>query len=105
MHRPSHPPFPIQALRTGARRLALLLLLPGLALAQSSGGPYTLRKQVVASGGALATAGPYRVVGTAGQVAAAVASGGSYRLQGGFHAPAARPDALHCDSFEDTPCP
>lgn len=87
-------------------RLALLALFPALAVAQSTGGPYTLRKQVIAAGGVAAAGGAYRLVGTVSEPgAAAAASGGAYRLSGGFHAPSARPDRLLCDGFEDTPCP
>ena len=65
----------------------LLLLTPALLLAQSSGASYTLRKQVIASGGVRAAAGSYVLTSTIGQALAAVAQGGSYRLTGGFHQP------------------
>lgn len=86
-------------------RWCVLLLVPIAALAQSSGGSYTLRKQAIA-GGVAATGGSYRLTGTVGQPAAAVQQAGSYRLTGGFHGPAgAAGDCLLCSGFENTPCP
>jgi hypothetical protein len=100
-------PLPPRFARIRARPglCALLVLAPVFALAQSSGGPYTMRKQVIAGGGVTASGGAYRLVGTVSEPLVAAATGGSFRLQGGFHAPAARPDALLCDGFEDAPCP
>lgn len=85
----------------------LVALLPiALAVAQSTGGSYTLRKVVVAGGGVDSAAGPYTLVATAGQPIATVHTGGNYRLTGGFHGPVApRADRILCDSFESTPCP
>lgn len=85
---------------------SVLLATASLLLAQSSGGPYVMRKDVVAGGGGTSSGGTYRVTATLAQPVAAVQSGGSYVLTGGFHGrrPAATP-RLFCDSFEDTPCP
>ena len=85
----------------------LAALLPiALAVAQSTGGSYTLRKVVVAGGGVDAAGQPYVLVATAGQPIATVHTGGSYRLTGGFHGPVApRADRILCDSFESTACP
>lgn len=84
----------------------ILLVGASLLLAQSSGGPYVMRKDVVAGGGSASTGGSYRVVATLAQPVASVQSGGSYVLTGGFHGrrPAEVPE-IFCDSFEDTPCP
>lgn len=85
-------------------RIAVLLLVPIWALAQSSGGNYTLRKQVVASG-IVATGGSYRLTGTVGQAVAGVQTAGTYRLTGGFHGPvAASGDRLFCNGFESAAC-
>lgn len=95
-----------------AIRAALLLtLLVGVASAdaQSTGGPYTVRKQAIASGGNRASAGPYvATVTIAEPTASAAQSGGTYRLTGGFHGPrgpsAPLPERIFCDGFEAAPC-
>jgi hypothetical protein len=66
------------------RWIALLCLMPLLAAAQSSGGVYVMRKQVIAAGGS-ATGAALQLTGTAAQPAAGVSSAGSYRLTHGFH--------------------
>lgn len=85
------------------KRALLLLALPVWALAQS-GGSYTLRKHVIASG-VVASGSSYRLTGTVGQAVAAVQSGGSFRLIGGFHGPRSSSDRLLCNGFENTGCP
>jgi hypothetical protein len=85
----------------------LLAIVPGIVLAQASGGAYVVRKQVIAAG-AVATGGSYRLVGTAGQVAAGQQGGSTYRVSGGFHFArgAGTSDIrLFCDGFEDSACP
>lgn len=89
------------------RRLLLagcLLAASTLLLAQSSGGPYTIRKDDVSGGGTRATGGTYVLTGTAGQPEATAPAGVGtvYRLTGGFHAPAGDGAAgrIFCDSFE-----
>jgi len=54
-------------------KFALILLLPSMTLAQTppSGGPYVLKKQVVATGGA--SAAGLSVIGSVGQRAARAA--------------------------------
>lgn len=89
-------------MRLSLLSISLLLLLPALALAQSSGGPYVVRKQVIA-GGAVVAAGSYRVVGTTAQPAASVSSAGNYRLTSGFHGPAVTApvtNAVFANGFE-----
>lgn len=87
-----------------ATLLALCLAsLPPLAIAQSSGGIYTLRKFAIAGGGAGSAGADISTVGTAGQGAAHVSAGGDYRLVGGFHQGAGGGDgALFKDGFEST---
>lgn len=92
----------------GKRALwVLLAIVPGIVLAQASGGPYGIRKQVIASG-VVATGGSYRLVGTLGQAAAGPQVSGNYRVSGGFHF-AATPGTggirLFCNGFEDGACP
>jgi hypothetical protein len=79
-----------------------VLIAGNFAMAQSSGGGYTLRKSVIGAG-ADGQAAPHRLVGTAGQPSAGVAASGSYRLTGGFHQPVAG-GRLFCNGFEDTAC-
>jgi hypothetical protein len=86
--------------------LVLALLLPALALAQSAGGPYVMRKQAVAAGGGAASGGSYSLRGTIAETAASQRTvGGTFHLTGGLHPPGAVPDRLLCDGFEGTPCP
>lgn len=85
------------------RLLLLLLLLPVLGFAQSSGGSFVMKKDVIAAGGQQASAPGTVLVGTVGQSAAATATGGSYALTGGFHGPATSavlPEALFSNGFE-----
>lgn len=80
-----------------------ILIVPILALAQSSGGNFTLRKSVV-TGGTVAVGGSYRLTASA-SLHAGVQNGGAYRLTSGFHAPRQASVRLFCDGFESTPCP
>lgn len=84
-------------------RLLVILLLPAMAFAQSTGGPYVMRKQVIASG-AEAQGGVYAITGTVHQPTASVQAAGPYRLTGGFHGRNATADRVFCDGFEGTPC-
>jgi hypothetical protein len=90
--------------------LLALLLAAGVASGQSvtppAGGPYVMRKQVVATGGARASGGAFVLTGTAGQPDAGPipvsASGGAFRMSGGFHAKALPPlDTLFRNGFEN----
>lgn len=64
--------------------VALLLILPALALAQSGGG-YDLSWNTIDGGGyTWSTGGSYVLGGTAGQPDAGILSGGNYVLAGGF---------------------
>ncbi len=86
--------------------LILTAQLPAFSLAQTppSGGPYALPKQVIASGGARASAGSFVLTGTAGQAATTTASGGSYVVQGGFYQAIGTPsvvDTIFKNGFEN----
>jgi len=62
----------------------LLLLLAGIALAQTGGG-YDLTWSTIDGGGAMfSTGGSYALGGTVGQSDAGALSGGGYTLTGGF---------------------
>ena len=64
--------------------LALLVLLPAVALAQTGGG-YDLTWSTIDGGGATwSEGGGYALGGTVGQPDAGVLSGGGYTLAGGF---------------------
>ncbi len=64
--------------------LLILLLLSGVALAQSGGG-YDLTWSTVDGGGyTFSTGGGYALGGTVGQADAGTLSGGGYTLSGGF---------------------
>ena len=85
-----------------------LALVAGTAWAQSSGGPYTLRKSVIASG-VRAHGETLALTVTAAQPVAGLTTGGSYRIVAGIHplrdtsGPVG--DRLFCDGFESTACP
>lgn len=90
-----------------ALTVGLLLLLaawPGLAPSQATGGAYTLRKSVLAGGGAdRASGGAFRLTATVAQPIAHEQSAGSLRLTAGFHAPRASApagDAVFANGFE-----
>ena len=107
-------PFPAKQRRQifGA---ALAIIAIGLALsasatwAQSSGGPYTLRKVVIASG-AQSNGATYSTVLTAAQPLAGTSNGGPYQLRAGVHLLRASGgnaggDRVFCDGFESNVCP
>ena len=89
--------------------LPILLLITASAshsqaLAPPTGGPYTLTKQVVASGGTRATGGSFVLTGTVAQASAGPASGASYALNSGFHAASAsavQPESIFKNGFEN----
>lgn len=97
------------------RRAALLARMAGtlvfalgigsLAVAQSSGGSYVLRKSVIGAS-VWAQGSPYRVEATAGQASAGVASAASYRVTAGFHRPnrAGGIDRIFCNGFDTSSC-
>ena len=58
-----------------------------VAIAQSSGGPYTIDKAVIASGGATLTGATFRLSGTVGQPATTRLSATGFSLNDGFWAP------------------
>jgi len=64
------------------------------------GGDFTLTRDVIASGGALASGGSFSAVTTTGQGIVGVQSGGGLRLTGGFHLPVGSSDQLFRDRFE-----
>jgi hypothetical protein len=77
-----------------------LSLLSTLALAQPSGGSYTLTKSTIDGGGGLSAGGAYTLNGTVGQPDASlqVHTGGPYQLRGGFWGRLT--DLIFKDSFE-----
>jgi hypothetical protein len=88
---------------------ATLVVSTGVLFAQSTGGEFTLKKSVLASGSATVAGGDFRSSATAGQHDAGTSSGGDFRVQGGFWpavggAPPPDGSAIFCDGFEDTPC-
>ena len=88
--------------RRVALPIALALVTVAAAADTPSGGPYLLRKQVVAAGGMRSSGGTDQLVATIAQPAVGPVTGGDYVLQQGFHAAAgAAPDPnLFQDSFE-----
>jgi hypothetical protein len=80
--------------------VGLLSLLSTFALAQPSGGSYTITKNTIDSGGGTSAGGAYTLTGTVGQADASLQglTGGQYHLTGGFWS--AVSDLLFKDSFE-----
>jgi len=92
-----------------ARRRSLFFVSLGLGMAMlagaQSGGPYSIPRSSVDSGGGRSSGGPFSVTGIIGQPDASVesASGGVFSLTGGFYASAdviPDPDLLFKDGFE-----
>lgn len=83
--------------------LAATLLATHSLWAQSSGGSYTMRKQVIGAG-AVAAAGSYRLTGTVAEPGAAQSASTQFRLTGGFHTPRSG-GSIFCDGFENAACP
>jgi hypothetical protein len=85
-----------------AYALAALCLCAAASLYASDprGGSYSLRKQVIAGGGAASNGGSYSLVGTIGQSVTGPTGSGASQLQQGFHAGVARADELFNDGFE-----
>lgn len=81
--------------------LGLLSLLSTLALAQSSGGSYTIVKSTIDNGGGRSAGGGYTLTGTVGQADASLQglAGGQYQLTGGFWSKVM--DLIFKDSFEN----
>jgi hypothetical protein len=83
--------------------LAAAVALAGTALAQSSGGAYTLERQSLAGGGGRSSGGVFSLEGTIGQHDASnELGGGAFALTGGFHqrAEGAPGDAMFSNGFE-----
>lgn len=83
--------------------LGAALAFTGNALAQSSGGPYTLHPQSIAGGGGRSSGAVFVLEGTIGQHAASnVQSGGVFELTGGFHQRSQGPlaNAIFSNGFE-----
>jgi hypothetical protein len=97
---------PRRGYRARFATLVLLGVLAGAALAQSSGGDFSVPRVVVAGGSASASGGDFRVTATSGQPEAGIGSGGTFRVQGGFWPQQAAPsgDAIFCDGFEAQAC-
>jgi hypothetical protein len=80
--------------------LGVLSLLSTFALAQSSGGDYTITKSTIDGGGGTSAGGSYSLTGTVGQADASLQSlsGGPYQLTGGFWSKVM--DLIFKDGFE-----
>jgi hypothetical protein len=80
--------------------IGLLCLLSTLALAQPSGGDYTITKSTIDGGGGTSAGGAYSLTGTVGQPDASLQglSGGPYQLTGGFWSNVM--DLIFKDGFE-----
>ena len=82
--------------------IILWVLASATALAQSSGGQYSLDKHTIDGGGGTSTGGSYTLQGSIGQPDAGRLEGGSYVIEGGFWASAGgqTADLVFADSFE-----
>ena len=84
--------------------LAAMLAVAGTAVAQSTGGDFTLKKSVIAGGSATAGGGDFQLAATAGQHDAGVMQGGDFTVRGGFWPAGAasvpNTDGIFADGFE-----
>ena len=80
----------------------LTLLITAIALAQSSGGDFTITKSTIDGGGGTSSGGDFTVTGTIGQPDAnrQISTGVGFALSGGFWADATVIDLIFKDSFE-----
>ena len=91
-----------RSLRLGLAAVGVLWVCLAWGLAQA--GAYDVRNGTVAGGGAVSSAGPYRVISTVAEPVMGTTSAGVYRLTAGF--PATLPNTLppsgniFRDSFE-----
>ncbi len=77
----------------------LITAVPG-AIAQSSGGEFSITRSVIAAGGSTSTGGDFSLTGTVGQSVVARSQGGQFSVSGGFWAPGQRADMLFRNGFE-----
>ena len=86
---------------TFAFSITLLLAVSTFALAQSTGGEFTIVKSTIDNGGGTSSGGEFSISGTIGQSDATdrVSVGGEYLLSGGFWA--VINDVLFKNGFED----
>ena len=84
------------------RRLSIFfLILSTLSYAQS-GGNFSMKKSVIASGGGKSNGGNFRVNGTMGQTAVSPeTTGGNFILTGGFWQIANKSDTIFMNGFEN----
>jgi len=74
-------------LRAVAVALPVVILVWSGSASAQTGGPFDLKRNVVAAGGAtFATGGPFRLGGTTAQPNAAISTGGPFTLETGFWA-------------------
>lgn len=94
-------PRPFRALAWAC--LTSALALTGAALAQSSGGIYTMNLSAIAGGGGYSSGGVFELDGTVGQPGASNAQvGGVFAITAGFHqsATGATADDVFRNGFE-----
>lgn len=82
-----------------ATTFALLLAVVSGAMAQSSGGEFTITRSVIGAGGS-SSGGEFSLTGTVGQPVVATSQGGQFSLSGGFWTPGERPDLVFSNGFE-----
>ncbi|MEM6574621.1 MAG: hypothetical protein AAF552_09280 [Pseudomonadota bacterium] len=87
---------------SGALFTLLLLIGSGSGDAQISGGPFEMRRSVMAGGGGLSTGGEFALEGTIAQPAVGTSFDGPYELSGGFWQgdSSSRPVLIFRDSYE-----
>lgn len=107
LHAPTSGAFRLWRMRPAGLRVAVLaamLAVAGTAVAQSTGGDFTLKKSVIAGGSATAGGGDFQLAATAGQHDAGVMQGGDFTVRGGFWPAGAasvpNTDGIFADGFE-----
>jgi hypothetical protein len=100
-HQPARQRRPaVRKCRSYALAALCLCAVASLYAGVPAGGSYSLRKQVIAGGGAASSGGSYSLAGTVGQSVTGPTGSGASQLQQGFHAGVAGPDELFNDGFE-----
>ena len=80
---------------------AFAIAAAAVAIAQSSGGPYTIDKAAIASGGATLTGATFQLSGTIGQPETTRLSAAAFSLNDGFSAPAGpASDSIFSNGFD-----
>ncbi|MDJ0653617.1 MAG: hypothetical protein QNJ40_05675 [Xanthomonadales bacterium] len=86
-----------------ASAVAAAITVTPCALAQSSGGDFSITRSVIGTGGGASSGGGFSLVGTVGQAQTGFSQGGEFSVSGGFWTAGERPTLVFLDGFEGAP--